>query len=341
MALSTVVVPSGAGSADLAALLGEPATALRRGALVAFPTETVYGLGADATNAEAVERIFLAKGRPADNPLIVHLPEVGWLPRVVAAVTPLALSLAAAFWPGPLTLVLDAHPDLPPVTTGGLRTVAVRIPADPLARRLIELADVPVAAPSANVSGRPSPTTSAHVVADLGARIDWIVDGGPSALGIESTVVDARGARPVVLREGSITREMLAAVADVEPADAVEGHRSPGTAHAHYQPAARVVLADVGTSVGVANGLADRYLVGLLGPDDSDVDQRVRILGSPIGAEELAAGLYGALRAADDAGLGAVVVEVVAEAGLGRAVMDRLRRAAGTGGVTWSGAGAG
>lgn len=328
MALSTVVVPAGAEATDLVALLGEPAAALRRGALVAFPTETVYGLGADATNPDAVERIFLAKGRPADNPLIVHLPDGSWLPRVVAEVTPLAAALAEAFWPGPLTLVLVAHPDLPSVTTGGLSTVAVRVPADPLARRLIELADVPVAAPSANLSGHPSPTTSLHVAADLGARIDWIVDGGPSTLGIESTVVDARGTRPVMLREGSVTREMLASVADLEPVDAGEGHRSPGTAHAHYQPAARVILAAAGTSVAVANGLAARHDVGLLGPDDTDLDPRVHLLGTPIGAEELAVTLYGALRAADDAALAAVVVEVVAEEGLGRAVMDRLRRAA-------------
>ncbi|HUG86209.1 MAG TPA: L-threonylcarbamoyladenylate synthase [Euzebya sp.] len=332
MVLSTVVVPPGAAASDMAALLGEPAAALRRGGLVAFPTETVYGLGADATNAQAVERIFLAKGRPADNPLIVHIPDVAWLPRVVAATTPLARRLAEAFWPGPLTLVLEAHPDLPPVTTGGLATVAVRVPSDPLARWLIELADVPVAAPSANLSGRPSPTTAAHVAADLGSRIDWIVDGGPSTLGIESTVVDARGASPVMLREGGVTREDLAQIAeagDVVDPVAAGVARSPGTAHAHYQPLATVVITDVGGSVAAANRLTDRQRVGLLGPDTDGLDPRVRVLGTPVGAAEVGVVLYGALRTADEEGLAAVVVEAVADEGLGRAVMDRLRRAAG------------
>lgn len=329
MALSTVVVPPGADASDLTALLGEPAAALRRGGLVAFPTETVYGLGADATDAAAVERVFLAKGRPADNPLIVHVPDTSWLPRVVTAVTPAAARLADAFWPGPLTVVLQARPDLPTATTGGLATVAVRVPADPLARRLIELAGVPVAAPSANLSGRPSPTTAAHVAADLGPRLDWIIDGGACTVGIESTVVDARGDQVVVLREGSITREQLAAVVRVQETIPGSDVRSPGTAHAHYQPTARVVLAEVGEAVAEANRQADRHLTGVLGPDDQGLDPRVHLLGTPIGAVELAAVLYSALRAADDAGLGVVVVEVVPPEGLGRAVMDRLRRAAG------------
>ncbi|CAN5188897.1 L-threonylcarbamoyladenylate synthase [soil metagenome] len=334
MGLSTVVVPAGAAASDLVALLGEPAATLRRGGLVAFPTETVYGLGADAMDAGAVERIFRAKGRPSDNPLIVHVPDASWLPLVVASVTPLADELAAAFWPGPLTLVLEAHPAVPGVTTGGLTTVAVRVPSDPLARRLIELAGTPIAAPSANLSGRPSPTTAAHVRADLGARIDWIVDGGPSPLGIESTVVDSRGDTPIVLREGSITREMLAAVtgddADRTPGGNLSpGVRSPGTTHAHYRPAARVVLADVGDSVAVANRMAERHRVGLLGPDVSGLDPQVRVLGTPVGAEEVAAALYGALRAGDDAGLTTLVIESVPDEGFGRAVMDRLRRAAG------------
>ena len=315
----------------MAALLGEPAAMIRRGGLVAFPTETVYGLGADATNAEAVERIFLAKGRPADNPLIVHVPDIDWLPRVVAATTPLALRLAETFWPGPLTMVLEAHPDLPRVTTGGLSTVAVRIPSDPLARRLIELAGVPVAAPSANLSGRPSPTTAAHVQADLGARIDWLVDGGSSTLGIESTVVDARGDRPIVLREGSITREALAAVAEPEDAGQDGSTRSPGTTHAHYQPRARVVISTVGQAVAEANRLADRHRVGLVAPVEPGLDPRVQVLATPVGAVEMAVVLYRTLRAADDAGQTAVVVEEGPEQGLGRAVMDRLRRAAGHG----------
>jgi L-threonylcarbamoyladenylate synthase len=326
---STVVIPPGATPADISVLLGEPAAALRRGGLVAFPTETVYGLGADATDAAAVARIFQAKGRPADNPLIVHVPDSTWLARVTAGVTPLASTLAEVFWPGPLTVVLRADPDLPARTTAGLDSVAVRIPGNDLARQLIDMAGVPVAAPSANLSGRPSPTTADHVAADLGHRVDWIVDGGPCPVGIESTVVDARGPQAVVLREGSITREQLAEVVGVQETLADSAMRSPGTRHAHYQPSARVVLADVGGGVAEANRQADRHAVALLGPDDRGLDPRVRVLGTPIGADELATAMYGALRAADLVGADVVVVEAVAAEGLGRAVMDRLNRAAG------------
>jgi L-threonylcarbamoyladenylate synthase len=286
----------------------------------------VYGLGADAMSPDAVRRIFQAKGRPADNPLIVHVPEVGWLERIVADVTPLARELATRHWPGPLTLVLDARGEVPTITTGGLTTVAVRIPANPLARWLIELAGTPVAAPSANLSGRPSPTTAAHVMADLGDRIDWIVDEGPCVVGIESTVVDARGETPLVLREGAVTREVLGAV-DL-PVDGEE-RRSPGLRHPHYQPSARVVVAALGDGVRTANSLSDRAEVGLVGPDDIGVHPRVQVLATPLGAGELAAQLYSALRMADAHDLAVVVVEAVPEAGVGRAVMDRLRRAAG------------
>ncbi|MGI9018554.1 MAG: L-threonylcarbamoyladenylate synthase [Euzebya sp.] len=325
MAVSIITVPPGTVEADFPLLLGQPAETLRRGGLVAFPTETVYGLGVDALNQHAVRRVFIAKGRPADNPLIVHLPDQTWIDRVVSDFTPLARDLADRFWPGPLTLVLAARPDVPSATTAGLGTVAVRIPDSALARTLIGLAGTPVAAPSANVSGRPSPTTAAHVHADLSDRIDWIIDGGRCAVGIESTVIDARGTRPVILREGGITREMLG-VDDAEPGDPA---RSPGTRHSHYQPMARVVIAPAGRSVRTANALADRGSVGLVGPDDDGVDPRVTLLSCPIGAEELAAVLYGSLREADARHLDLIVVEEVPTTGVGRAVMDRLHRARG------------
>ncbi len=325
MVAAIVTLVDGTPPADMAVLLRDPADSLRRGGLVAFPTETVYGLGADAMSTDAVERVFRAKGRPADNPLIVHLADVSWLDRVVADVTPLATRLASTYWPGPLTLVLRAAPDVPSVTTGGLDTVAVRVPGTALARTLIAMADTPVAAPSANLSGRPSPTSAAHVAADLADRVDWIVDGGDCGVGIESTVVDARGERPVVLREGAVTREMLGDVGSDR--DAVG--RSPGVRHPHYRPQARVVIAAPTTGVATANGLAARGRTGLLAPDDRGLLADVQVLGTPVGAAETAASLYAALRRADLLALDTVVVEAISEDGLGRAVMDRLRRAAG------------
>ncbi len=308
--------------------LREPAAALRDGGLVAFPTETVYGLGADATSVRAVRRIFAAKGRPADNPLIVHVasPDHAW--ALVATVTPLARALAAEHWPGPLTLVLDAA-ELPAETTGGLTTVGVRIPAHPVALALLEEAGVPVAAPSANLSGRPSPTTAAHVLDDLGDVVDWVVDGGPARVGVESTVVDARGRRPVVLREGGIPREVLAAH-DREPSaptSPAEPHRSPGTRYAHYQPRCRVDIAPQGAAVRRSAELAAAGLrVGLVAPHPAPTG--VRQVARPDSTPALAALLFTALREAEAAGVDVVVVEAVPEEGLGRAVMDRLRRAA-------------
>lgn len=310
--------------------LAVAAALLRAGRLVALPTETVYGLGADATDAEAVARIFAAKQRPADNPLICHIAAASQLGRVAAHVTPLAERLAAAWWPGPLTLVLDARADLPRVTTGGLSTVAVRVPDHPIATRLLELAGVPVAAPSANRSGRPSPTTAAHVLADLGGVIDAVVDGGRCPVGVESTVVDARGAVPVVLRDGAVTREDLGlspTVAGAVPQLAA----SPGTRHRHYRPACRVVLAHAHDVVDVAARLraaGDR--VGVVASIDvaATLPGEVPVVARFSGAGGLAAQLYGALRDAEGAGLDVVVVQTVPASGIGRAVMDRLRRAA-------------
>jgi L-threonylcarbamoyladenylate synthase len=307
--------------------LSPAATALRLGGLVAFPTETVYGLGASARNAEAVARIFAAKGRPADNPLIVHLHAARRLRDVTTLVTPLAWALAERWWPGPLTVVLDADPSLPAVTTGGLATVAVRVPDHPVALALLAAADVPVAAPSANRSGRPSPTTAAHVLADLGDEVDIVVDGGTCRVGVESTVVDARGAVPIVLREGAVTREALGL--DPDPGDAPTGNAaSPGTRYRHYAPdcAVEVAAAGAGSAVAARRALEGRR-VGLLGPDPAP--EGVVGLARTPDAAALARALYDALRAAETAGLDLVVIEAVAEVGLGRAVMDRVHRAAG------------
>jgi L-threonylcarbamoyladenylate synthase len=314
-----LTAPDDAGIAAAAAVV-------HAGGLVAFPTETVYGLGAHARDADAVRRIFAAKGRPADNPLIVHLPDVAAFASVVATVTPLARQLAARFCPGPLTLVLEARADLPRVTTGGLTTVAVRVPDHPVAVALLTEAAVPIAAPSANRSGRPSPTTAEHVLADLGPEVDLVLDGGPCPVGVESTVVDARGERPIVLREGSITREDLGVAVD-EGASLDRLVASPGTRYRHYAPDCAVELVAAGAGPARARELAaDGRRVGLVARGAAPPG--VRELARFDDASELARGLYAALRGAELAAVEVLVVESVPEQGVGRAVMDRLRRAA-------------
>lgn len=306
--------------------IADAATLLAGGGLVAFPTETVYGLGANASDAAAVARIFAAKGRPADNPLIVHLAAADDAGRVAAHVTTLARSLLERFAPGPLTLVLEARSSVPQITTGGLRTVAIRVPDHPVAAALLERADLPVAAPSANRSGRPSPTTAAHVLADLGPLVDLVLDGGACPVGVESTVVDARGPRPVVLREGSVTREELGMSAD--PADDRALAASPGTRYRHYAPSCEVVVAASGDAAATSARMAEAgRRVGLLADDDApDGVVEVVRFGDAV---ELAQRLYDGLRRAEELGLEVVVVEQVPPEGVGRAVMDRVRRAAG------------
>lgn len=350
MARILVVDPDAPDPATLAAA----AAHLRAGGLVAFPTETVYGLGADARSADAVAGIFAAKGRPADNPVIVHAADAAGAWAVTTGPTPLAARLAAAFWPGPLTLVLPAAPSVPAAVTAGLASVAVRVPAHPVALGLLRAAGIPVAAPSANRSGRPSPTTAAHVLAELGHLPDLLVlDGGPCRVGLESTVVDARGDAPVVLREGGVAREALAAAlgtpagapdtAGARTADAAgtaalpDLAASPGTRHRHYAPACRVVLAPPGTAVATLARCAADPAAGPLGVVRAAGSAGLDVptaLASPIrtwtyaDAADLAARLYALLRAAEAAGIRTLVVEGVEETGIGRAVMDRIRRAA-------------
>lgn len=324
--------------------------ALRGGALVAFPTETVYGLGADARNPDAIARVFAAKGRPGDNPLIVHVPDLAAAAEI-AELTPLAMSLAEQFWPGPLTLVLDAKPGLADAVRAGHSTVAVRVPAHPVALALLKAAKVPVAAPSANRSGRPSPTTAAHVASDLGTRVDEILDGGACRLGLESTVVDARSELPIVLRQGAVTLERLG-LTSFDPADhgsasppgtvtaltasthspdespAAPLAASPGTRHVHYRPECDVVLAPIGTGSAAAAALHQQGLtVGLISPHPAP--HGVIEVGRVADAAALAPALYQLLRSAEDAAIDVLVVEEVSEEGIGRTVMDRLRRAAG------------
>ncbi len=313
---------------DAKALL-EAAAILRAGGLVAFPTETVYGLGARAYDATAARRVYKAKGRPSDNPLIVHVSDEAMLAEVVKRVTPLARRLIDAFWPGPLTLILEKSARVPGAVTAGGRTVAVRCPGHPAARALIRALGEPIAAPSANLSGRPSPTTAAHVLRDLRGRVPLILDGGPCRKGLESTIVDARGKRPVVLRHGTLTAESLSHAAGVPLGTAGRfAPAAPGTKHRHYAPSCRVILvppalvrrgALCGLSAASA-GLVHRTPWPGRRPEYS---QRVRG-----GAGAYAAALFSALRAAETAGVKVLYVETLPDRGVGRAVMDRLRRAA-------------
>ncbi len=303
--------------------VSEAAAVLRRGGTVAFPTETVYGLGASALAAAAVDAVFRAKGRPSDNPLIVHLATADDV-RQVAHVTPLAQTLLDAFAPGPLSLVLRARGVLPGAVTAGLDTVAIRVPGPETTRALIAAAGVPVVAPSANRSGRPSPTTWEAVRDDLDGRIDVILQGEPTQVGIESTVVDATGDAPVVLRPGAVTLEALRAVVPTTTmlrATPSEGPvRSPGLRHRHYAPTAHVRLL---RTLADAEPAPDAAFLGLVEPPDGY--GLVRVFAS---VEDYARALFAAFREADARGLRRVDVLAVPETGLGRGLLDRLRRAA-------------
>lgn len=287
---------------------------LQGGGLVAFPTETVYGLGAIATDAAHVARVFAAKGRPADNPVIVHVPDAAWLDRVACEVPAASRRLAEALWPGPLTLVLPRGAHIPDVVTAGGPTVAVRAPAHAVAQRLIELVGAPLAAPSANRSGSLSPTTAADVVVSLGDAVDLVLDGGACDVGIESTVVRADD-RLTVLRPGTLDPLALARIAGVPLAEDVVGlEASPGTRHAHYAPGVPVVLALRDEVVARVTELGAVALTWSL-PGD---------LRLPADEAGYARGLYAALRTLAREGR-PVVVEAVPASWTG--VADRLRRA--------------
>ncbi|MCU0310565.1 MAG: L-threonylcarbamoyladenylate synthase [Acidimicrobiales bacterium] len=317
------------------------ASALRAGGLVAFPTETVYGLGADAAAPAAVARIYEVKGRPVDHPLIVHLGDADLLDAYAEHVPPAARLLADAFWPGPLTLLLWRSPKVVDAVTGGRPTVGLRVPDHPVARLLLEEFGGGVAAPSANRFGRVSPTTAADVVAELGDGVDLVLDGGPCAVGVESTIVDLTGDEPLVLRPGGVSGERLGDVLGREPERAAAARvgtveaRAPGMLPAHYAPRARVVLADVDAVVAVltehlaGTGPGGRPpIVGLLAPRAVDGVPAEVVVLEPAGApEEYARLLYGRMRQADRLGVQVLVCVPPPDVGIGVAVIDRLRRA--------------
>lgn len=315
-----------------ATILEEAAELLRAGRLVAFPTETVYGLGANALDSAAVDRIYRAKGRPSYNPLIVHVADAS-LVHDVAAEWPLeAAALAAHFWPGPLTVVVPKRSKVPDGVTAGLGTVALRVPSHPIAHALLVAAQLPIAAPSANKSMQVSPTTAAHVAKSLGDAVDLILDGGPTTVGIESTVVDLSGETPVLLRPGLISIPQLAAV--IGPvtiaghSSGEAGRRSPGMLDKHYAPQALLQLVEaheVSATIRRAHDDGKRVGAIVVGGDAADADVRAQL---PADAAGYAARLYGTLYALDDAGCDVIVVERVPDTPEWLGVADRLRRAA-------------
>jgi L-threonylcarbamoyladenylate synthase len=305
--------------------IARAASLIRAGRLVAFPTETVYGLGADGLSAEAVRRIFTAKGRPSDNPLILHLASPDAI-EGVAVGNVLARRLAARFWPGPLTLVLPRRASVPTEVTAGLDSVAIRQPDHPVALALLDAVDRPLAAPSANPAGRPSPTSAHHVIAELDGRIDAVLDGGPCRVGLESTVLDLTREPALILRPGGITAEELAEVLGYLPAPPNENDdtaASPGVRHVHYRPRCRIRLfePDSPPVIGAADGL-----LCFTAPDSG---RRALYSVRPKSLEDWARGLYALLREADAAGVEALHVERPPARGIGLALRDRLARAAG------------
>ncbi|MET8995942.1 L-threonylcarbamoyladenylate synthase [Amycolatopsis sp. Hca4] len=313
--------------------IGKAAGVLRAGGLVAVPTETVYGLGANAEDPAAVARVFQVKGRPPTHPLIVHLAGAEQLGDWVAEVPETALVLAGHFWPGPLTLVLRRGRRVPLEATGGLETVAIRVPAHPVALELLSAFGGGVAAPSANRFGSVSPTTAEHVRAELGDAVDFVLDGGPCDVGVESTIVDATGDTPSILRPGGVTPEDLEAVLGRPVATgSASPIRVPGQHPSHYAPRARVVLVEPGEIATAAQAAQEQgHQVGVfLPPSCADVPVKAHaVVAVPESMAGYARGLYGFLRELDQLGCDVIIASLPAEEGLGLAIANRLRRAAG------------
>lgn len=319
---------------------------IRAGGLVAFPTETVYGLGGDALNPDSARKIYAAKGRPSDNPLIIHIYRFEDIYGIAGQVPEAAARLAEAFWPGPLTMILPKASGVPPETTGGLETVAVRLPSHPAARRLIRYGGGYVAAPSANLSGRPSPTAAKYVVEDMRGRVEAIVDGGEVGIGLESTIVDLTVDPPQILRPGYVTEEKLAGILGRVELDAAviapgggEAPRAPGMKYRHYAPRGKLVIVEgepdkvaayvngqaaqeraAGCRTGV---IATKEMHGQYGADV------VKYIGSRDDEETIARNLFAVLREFDDEGVMSIYSESFSSQGLGQAIMNRLLKAAG------------
>lgn len=327
-------------------LLRQAGEILKNGGLVAFPTETVYGLGGDGLNRESSKKIYTAKGRPSDNPLIIHIADMEALEHIVSRVSPEAEKVAKAFWPGPLTMILPKSDKVPDETTGGLKTVAVRMPSHKVAGKLIEYAGGYVAAPSANVSGKPSPTLAKYVIEDMDGRIDMIIDGGEVGIGLESTIIDMTVNPPQILRPGFITEEMLAEVlgdVDVDRTilsnDSNLAPKAPGMKYRHYAPKGQLTIvageskkvveyinqhtkaaAEAGRKAGVIGSqeLLDRYRADC-----------VKSVGSREDEQAIAHNLYRILREFDDEAVEVIYSECFDNGEMGQAIMNRLLKAAG------------
>lgn len=324
--------------------LNEAAALIRAGEVVAFPTETVYGLGANGLDGNAVSKIFAAKGRPADNPLILHIAEKSEIEKLTTGLSANAQALMQAFWPGPLTLVVPKSAIIPDEVSAGIDTVAVRMPIHPVARRLIELADCPIAAPSANKSGKPSPTNAQDVLEDMEGIIAGIIDGGSSDIGVESTVVDTTAPVPVILRPGGITKEMLEEVLGVVEIDpALTGNsecrpKAPGMKYRHYAPQAPMYLLIGEEAAGqmkaaIAKGLASGKKIGVIAnaevAKNLPKDSNLVIRNWQEDMAVLAENLFSWLRDFDHKKVNVILAQGVTESGLGLALMNRMRKAAG------------
>ncbi len=320
---------------------------LRAGGLVAFPTETVYGLGGDALNPESSKKIYAAKGRPSDNPLIVHITNMVALEKIVTEIPEGARILSQRFWPGPLTMIFKKNDTVPRETTGGLDTVAVRMPSNKIAAAMIDAAGGYVAAPSANLSGRPSPTVAKYVIEDMDGRIDMIIDGGDSDVGLESTIVDFTAGEPMILRPGYITKEMLeealSTAVSIDKAiidsNSKVAPKAPGMKYRHYAPKGELTIVE-GSSEAVTEAV-NRYVseaslagfkTGVIATEETKSLYRadsVKSVGHAGREDEVAHHLFRILREFDDEGIEKIFSESFADSGLGAAVMNRLLKAAG------------
>lgn len=328
------------------AIIAQAGAILKGGGLVAFPTETVYGLGADALNEEAAEKTYAAKGRPSDNPLIVHIAREEDLNRIVSEIPEGTKELMDAFWPGPLTLIFQKSEEVPYGTTGGLETVAVRMPDDEIARAVILAGGGYISAPSANTSGRPSPTTAAHVAEDLSGKIEMILDGGSASIGVESTILDMTSVPPMILRPGAITKEMLEEVIGevavdqtILQADSKQAPKAPGMKYRHYAPKAQLSIVDgelpevfEAIRILTEQAMGDGKSVGIIATQES-ISQYPKGIVKNIGSREkhgdVAKHLYKILRAFDEEEVDVIYCEPFAKAGIGSAVNNRLEKAAG------------
>ncbi len=328
--------------------LQEASDILKKGGLVAFPTETVYGLGADGLNSEASGKIYAAKGRPSDNPLILHIAHIGALKDLTVECPEAGVKLADAFWPGPLTMIFKKSKAVPYNTTGGLETVAIRMPSHPIAYELIRKSGVYIAAPSANISGRPSPTMAEHVIEDMNGRIEMIIDGGMVDIGLESTIVDVTGEVPTILRPGYITATMLEAVVGpvnydkavlAKKADANIVPKAPGMKYKHYAPKGDLTILEGNTEAVIkainefaAEKIAEGFKVGIIATDETlsrYPKGMVKSIGTRKDEDTIAHGLFQILREFDDEGTEYIYTESFESKQLGQAIMNRLLKAAG------------